>query len=238
MKKEIQNHFMIPGAILIAGLLIASAITYTGGKNKGGAADTEEKQVGSEALASAMRAVSDEDHILGNPSAPVKLIEFSDLECPFCKRFHLTLKQVVKEYVATGKVAIVYRHFPLESLHSQARREAEATECAASLGGNSAFWAFVDAVFEVTPSNNGLDLAKLPDIAEKVGLDRNAFNQCLTDGKFVDRVSRDLEDAASAGGRGTPYSVIVASNGEKFIISGAQPYSAVKETLEKALAAK
>ena len=231
-----QNQYAIPGAILIAGLLIASAVTYTGVKGIV-SVRTEEKPAGSK-IADTMRAVSGEDHILGNPSAPVKLVEFSDLECPFCKRFHVTLKQVIKEYVTPGKVAIVYRHLPLESLHSQARKEAEATECAASLGGNDAFWAFVDGIFEVTPSNNGLDLEKLPDIAQKVGLDRNAFNKCLADGTFADRVSRDLEDAANAGGTGTPYSVVIASNGEKFIISGAQPYSAVKETIERALAAK
>lgn len=116
-----------------------------------------------------VRAVSNEDHVLGDRNAPVKLIEFSDLECPFCKRFHPTAKQVVTEYA--GKVALVYRHFPLDSLHAKARKEAEATECANEQGGNDKFWAYMDRLFDVTPSNDGLDLAELPKIAAFVGLE-------------------------------------------------------------------
>ena len=90
-------------------------------------------------------AVSDQDHILGNLNAPVKLIEYSDLQCPFCGRFHPTMQRVVKEY--GDQVAWVYRHFPLESIHPNARPLANASECAANLGGNDSFWKFVDAVF-------------------------------------------------------------------------------------------
>ena len=118
-------------------------------------------------------------HILGNPGAPVKLVEFSDFECPFCKRFHLTMKRLMNEYGEDGKVAWVYRHFPLVSLHSKARREAQAAECASELGGNEAFWAYSDRLFEVAPSNNRLDLALLPRIAQLIGLDRAKFEACL-----------------------------------------------------------
>src|SRR3989338_2531696 len=99
--------------------------------------------------------LTDRDHLRGDPKATVKVVEFSDLECPFCKNFHRTMQQVMSEY--SGQVAWVYRHFPLDSLHSKARKEAEASECAAELGGNDGFWAYVDKLFEITPSNNGLD---------------------------------------------------------------------------------
>ena len=102
-----------------------------------------------------VRQVTDSDHLRGDPKAKVKVVEFSDLECPFCKRFHVTMQQVIEEY--DGKVAWIYRHFPLDSLHSKARKEAEASECAAELGGNDGFWAYIDKLFEITPSNNGLD---------------------------------------------------------------------------------
>lgn len=102
-----------------------------------------------------VRPVGEGEHLRGDPKATVKIVEFSDLECPFCKRFHLTMQQVMEEY--SGKVAWVYRHFPLDSLHSKARKEAEATECAAELAGNDGFWAYIDKLFEITPSNNGLD---------------------------------------------------------------------------------
>lgn len=102
-----------------------------------------------------VRKVDDSDHLRGDPKASVKVVEFSDLECPFCKRFHLTMQQLMEGY--SGKVAWVYRHFPLDSLHPKARKEAEASECAAELGGNDGFWAYIDKLFEITPSNNGLD---------------------------------------------------------------------------------
>ena len=90
-------------------------------------------------------AVSEQDHILGSLDAPVKLVEYSDLQCPFCGRFHPTMQRVAKEY--GDQVAWVYRHFPLESIHPNARPLANASECAANLGGNDSFWKFVDAVF-------------------------------------------------------------------------------------------
>src|SRR6185436_7093141 len=84
-----------------------------------------------------MEPVTEKDHILGNPNAEVIMVEYSDLECPFCKEFHSTLRRVMNEYGKDGKVAWVYRHFPIDSLHPKARKEAEATECAAELGGES-----------------------------------------------------------------------------------------------------
>ncbi len=189
--------------------------------------------------AGAVKPVDGEDHILGNPNAPVKLVEFSDFECPFCKRFHLTMKRLMKEYGKEGKVAWVYRHFPLDSLHSKARKEAQAAECANELGGNEAFWAYTDRLFEVTPSNNRLDLAVLPRIAEKIGLDRAKFEACLEGdsrgGKYADHIEADLQDAAASGGTGTPYSLVIAPNGKTFPITGAQPYAAVKAIIDLAL---
>ncbi|MEK7118005.1 MAG: thioredoxin domain-containing protein [Patescibacteria group bacterium] len=111
-----------------------------------------------------------EDHVLGNTNADVLMVEYSDPECPFCKRFHETMHQVVDHYGKNGNVAWVYRHYPIDQLHSKARKEAEAMECASEQGGNDAFWKYADKLFEVTPSNNGLDAAQLPVIAAMVGL--------------------------------------------------------------------
>ena len=146
------------------------------------------------------------------------------------------MHQVVNEY--DDKVAWIYRHFPLDQLHSKARKEAEATECANELGGNEKFWAYIDRLFEITPSNNGLDLAELPRIAEFIGLDRGKFEQCLNSGKYADRVRTDLEDAINSGGAGTPYSIVIAPNGQKFVVSGAQPFAAVKQAIDAALKLK
>lgn len=99
---------------------------------------------------------------LGEEENSVYVIEYSDLECPFCKRFHEAMLEVMKEFDTRGQeVTWIYRHFPLDQIHSQARKEAEATECAAELGGNEAFWNYTNKLFEITPSNDGLDLKLL-----------------------------------------------------------------------------
>ena len=189
-----------------------------------------------------VKPVNGEDHILGSLDAPVKVIEFSDFECPFCKRFHLVMKRLMNEYVKSGKVAWVYRHFPLDSLHRKARKEAQAAECANELGGNEAFWTFTDTLFEVTPSNDRLDLAVLPRIAQDIGLDRAKFEACLEGdargGKYAAHIEADVQDATTSGGTGTPYSLVIAPNGKVFTINGAQPYRAVKAVIELALKQK
>jgi protein-disulfide isomerase len=192
--------------------------------------------------AGAVKPVDGEDHILGDPGAPVKLVEFSDFECPFCKRVHPTLKQIMAEYGDTGQVAWVYRHFPIDSLHKKARKEAQASECASELGGNDAFWAYADRLFELTPANDRLDLSLLPKIAEEIGLDRAKFEECLEGdargGKYADHIESDVQDAVASGGTGTPYFVVIAPNGETFPVNGAQPYSSFKSIIELALSKK
>ncbi len=192
--------------------------------------------------AGAVRPVNGADHILGDPDAPVKLVEFSDFECPFCKRFHPTTKRLMDEYGEEGKVAWVYRHFPLDAIHSKARKEAQASECANELGGNEAFWAYTDRLYEVTPSNNRLDLAQLPRIAQEIGLDRAAFETCLEGdlrgGKYAAHIEADVQDAAASGGTGTPFSLVIAPNGKIFIVNGAQPYAALKSIIDLALKEK
>ena len=111
----------------------------------------QEKQAEDQKLteaAKAVKPVTGEDHIRGDVNASVKVIEFSDFECPFCKSFHASMKQVMQSYTKDGKVAWVYRHFPIDQLHSKARKEAQAAECAGELGGNNAFWSFADGLFE------------------------------------------------------------------------------------------
>jgi len=189
--------------------------------------------------AAALRPVSKgRDHIRGDPAAPVTLIEYSDFECPFCKRFHPTVKRLVDE--SNGQLKWVYRHFPLDELHPvKARKEAVASECAAELGGNGAFWKFADRFFELTPSNNRTDIdAVLPRIAGEIGLDKARFASCLASGRHDRRVAEDVQDAVASGGRGTPWSLVVSKSGKIYQLSGAQPYAAVKQLIELALEKK
>ena len=189
--------------------------------------------------AKAVKPVATEDHIRGNINAPVKVIEFSDFECPFCKSFHASMRQVMQGYEKDGKVAWVYRHFPLDQLHSKARKEAQAAECAGELGGNKAFWAYADGLFEIAPSNNRLDLALLPKIAEGMGLDKAKFNACLDGdqrgGKFAAHIEANVQDAMASGGTGTPYSLVIGAKGHIFPVSGAMPAEDLRAIIDAAL---
>lgn len=220
----------VPLAIVIAGALIAGALYFS---NRGAApvvVDPNQPTAPSVKIGE----VQSDDHIRGNPNAELVIVEFSDTECPFCKNFHQTMKQVMDTYGADGKVAWVYRHFPLVQLHPKAAYEAEALECAAELGGNDGFWKYTDKLYEVTPSNNGFDSAQLPALAEQVGLDKAAFTACLESGKHKARVDADMQEVIAAGGQGTPHSIILFG-GEQVPLSGAQPFEVVKATIDTLL---
>ncbi len=229
------NNLAVPIAIVIAGALIALAVFYSDGKTSN-AKVPEQQGVAREQTGDLekMIPISSTDHIRGNPDAPVKIVEYSDTECPFCKRFHTTMKEVIAEYGKDGKVAWVYRHFPLDQLHSKARKEAVALECANEQGGNDKFWSYADRLYEVTPANNGLDPAELPKIAQYVGLDIQRFNTCLSSTKYDQHIEDEVQNAVATGGNGTPWSIVVGKNNKKYPLSGAQPLSAVKQLIDLA----
>lgn len=178
--------------------------------------------------------VSDGDYVKGERNARIALIEYSDLECPFCKSFHPTAQQAIDEF--PDDVMWVYRHFPLEQLHSKATEQAEAAECAGKLAGNEGFWALTDKIFEVTPSNNGLDNSTLPDLAAEVGIDKSAFQTCLDSGEMAQNVSDDFESGTKAGITGTPGNILLnVETGETQLIPGAVPYPQLKEAIETML---
>ena len=148
------------------------------------------------------------------------------------------MKEVMDEYGKDGKVAWVYRHFPLDQLHSKARKEAVALECANEQGGNDKFWSYADRLYEVTPANNGLDPAELPKIAQYVGLDAVKFNTCLGSTKYDKHIEDEVQNAQVTGGNGTPWSIVVGAKGKKYPLSGAQPYTSIKQLIETALQEK
>ncbi len=230
------KNLSVPLSIIIAGVIIGISLIVAL-KQPGGAVAGNAPQAGPQPTGDLeqLKPITDSDHIRGNPNAPVKIVEYSDTECPFCKRFHDTMKKVVDEYGKGGQVAWVYRHFPLDQLHSKARKEAIATECANELGGNDTFWKYIDRLFAITPANDGLDPAELPKIAQYVGLNVAKFNTCLTSGKYDKHIEDEVQNAAATGGNGTPWSVVVAKSGKKYPLSGAQPYESVKQLIETAL---
>ncbi len=239
MDQTSRPTLTLPAAIIIAGALIAFAIIWV--KKPAPTPVATDQRPSSQ---SALVPVSTEDHILGNPDAPIKLVEYSDPSCPYCKIFHSTMRQIIEEYGPSGQVAWVYRSFPLDNpdaqgriLHPNAGHEAQAQECAAALGGNDAFWKFTHQLYEITPSDQGkpLDQTELPKIAASIGLDTASFDECLSSGRFADKVEAQYVDGINAGVSGTPFTIVVSSSGTLMPLNGAQPYATVKQMIETLL---
>jgi protein-disulfide isomerase len=182
--------------------------------------------------------VTTSDHVLGDPKAPVSLIVFTDLECPFCKTFHQSIEGLKDNYIKDGKIAVIYRNMPLDGLHTKARSEAIASECVAKLGGNSQYWAFVDKIFANTPSNDGLDQSKLPVFASEVGINQSAFASCLKDKAVADKVAAQEADGQKAGAQGTPYPIVLLGGEVKGALPGALPTDQLKKMVDDLTAKK
>lgn len=178
--------------------------------------------------------ITDRDHVRGDKNAQIAIIEYSDLECPFCKQFHPTMKQVLDSY--GGKVMWVFRHFPL-SFHANAQKEAEASECAWEQGGNDIFWKYVDSIYERTTSNGtGYSLDNLVPLAGELGLDKNKFKTCLDSGKFTKYVQDEETSGTTAGVNGTPGNIILdTKSGKTQMIPGAVPLAQVKQAVDSFL---
>ncbi len=226
----------IPIAIIVAGALIGGAVLWTqrGNTNPNNGENIPNGGSGE------IRPVSEKDHILGNPQAKIFLVEYSDTSCPFCKVYHTTMKRIMSEYSKNGEVAWTYRHFPLDSIHPNARNEAHALECANEIGGNDGFWNYTNKLYEVTPAvtqtaPQGLDQNELPKIAATVGINVAKFNECMSSGKYMDKIQADYEDGLQAGVLGTPFTFIVTKSGKVVPINGAQPYNAVKAAIDTLL---
>ena len=231
IKREVLRDLMRDGAL--DAQINAGIERYIAKQRAAQAAAAARKEQRSAALAKNIRPVSPQrDHIYGNPNAEVSLIEYSDFECPFCKRFHVTAKGVVDSY--DGRVNWVYRHFPLAFHNPGAQKQAEATECAGALGGNDAFWRFSDKIYERTRSNgNGFPLSGLLPLAEEIGLDTGDFRACLESGKFTERVLEDYNDGTNIGITGTPGNVLRNNRtGDVVVRAGAVPAANLKNALD------
>jgi protein-disulfide isomerase len=175
--------------------------------------------------------VGRESSTQGKLDAPVKIIEYGDFECGFCKRFHeQTLQKVIDEYVATGRASFSYKHYPF--LAQSSTWKAEAAECAAEQGR---FWDFHDELFEgkVTGGDEKAVKDQLIALAGDLKLDAASFKGCLDEKRTQERVQADLSEGQELGVRGTPSFLI---DGKPLV--GAQPFEAFKKAIEAAIADK
>lgn len=181
-----------------------------------------------------LRQVLDEsDYYRGNRDASVIFIEYSDLECPYCKRFHSTMKQVIDTY--GNEVLWVYRHFPLDS-HPNAQKAAEAAECVGKYYGNDAFWNFTDLYFSRTTSNGtGFPTANLASLASEIGAETETIQSCIDSGQMAEKVASNFQSGVNSGVTGTPGTLLVPPNGQVEVISGAVSYDQMKQIIESLL---
>lgn len=183
----------------------------------------------------------DDDPVLGDENAKVTIIDFSDYECPFCKRyFDETFAQIKKDYIDTGKVKYVYRDLPLSFHDPMATLEAVAANCARLQGDDVTYFSYHDEIFKRTKSNgNGLSKEDLSTIATDLALNVDAFNTCIADEKNKDEVKKDIVDAGKVGASGTPSFFIGKSTSDGTItgtpLIGAQPYSEFKKIIDQEL---
>lgn len=175
--------------------------------------------------------------VLGSSEAPLTLVEFSDYQCPFCRRFHdQTFSQLKKSYIDTGKVRYVFRDFPLDRIHPQARKAAEAAHC---VGDQGKYWQIHDLLFQ---NQQRLQPDDLKSYARKLGLDMSAFETCFDKHKYASRVQQNLNDGLRAGVRGTP-SFVLGKTGDGgtvdgLMITGARPFADFKQVIDQLLDAK
>ncbi|MCH7828336.1 DsbA family protein [Patescibacteria group bacterium] len=230
--KEYKELFL-PGAIVFAALVIGSSIIYLANMGEGSvperAGSTAQRETSTNTVdnngSTVNFTIGVNDHIRGNPNAKVTLVEFSDFECPFCQRFHPTVLRALSEY--DGDLRWVYKHFPLDNIHPQARPAAEASECVWEQKGDEGFWEFADAMFE---SQSRLGNAFYEEVALGIGVNLSQFQTCVSERKYQDKVEQDYQQGIQGGVAGTPGSFV---NGVP--VRGAIPYSQLQSIIEAQL---
>lgn len=221
-----KNSWLLPSAIIIAGAVLGLTLFFVR------SSVTAALPAGD---ISKLRPVSTADHLVGNPAAAVTVVEYSDIDCQYCKQFQEAMEQAMADYGPDGDVAWVFRHFPLVETDPYAARNAAASECAASLGGNDMFFRFIDALHQAAPDTEQFDPAGYGAVASALGLSPSDFQACLDSSKFDKRVADDFANAVAVGATGAPYSVILVRGGDPIPVSGALPYPALKKVLDAAL---
>jgi len=219
-----KSSYTIIIAIILGGIILAGAVYFS---------MRNDSVIPSKGNPTLVRPVGTSDHIFGNPAAPVMIVEYTDFDCEFCEIFHETLKQIVANEGASGKVAWVLREFPLTEIHPNAFSHARAAECAAQVAGNDAFWKFADELFV----NQPIDTSKYGVFASSAGISGNAFASCFSNASSTldARIFADRQNALDMGSEGTPFSIMLVSGKTPVVMDGAYPYDAVKLLIDQAL---
>lgn len=238
MDEQKNKDWLLPASILIAAVLISGSIIFL--VLRGNVAQPQAPAVNNPVAATPtpniadVSKIGDRDAILGDPNAPVTIVEYADFQCPFCGRFFTGAEaQIRDQYVKTNKAKMIYRDFAF--LGPESTASAEAAECAKDQGK---FWAYHDALYTAEiadgKENSGnLNHALFLSLAKNLSLDMNAFTSCVDSNKYADVVSKSVADAQALGISSTP---TIFVNGQQIL--GAQPFSVFQAAIDKAGAAK
>ncbi len=219
---------VIAAAVVVAGALIGAAIIFSRQSPQKSVTAIDGVESGVPSTLENPHIFEEGDPALGSPGAPVVMVEFSDFQCPFCKRFFdASGKAILEQYVKTGAVRFVYRDFPLDDAHPKARAAAEAAECA---GAQGKFWQFHDYLFENQSKISSMDFVAVGDM---FGLDSARFSACVRGRETSDEVEKDFRDGILLGVEGTPTFFV---NGT--LVSGALPFSQFQRVIEAELVKK
>ena len=246
--KTTRGFLTITSAIIIAGALIAVALIWTHKPAVSGSSAAEALSPSTQALPqnAGIPAVTAADHILGNPNAPIKFVEYSDLSCPYCREMNPSMVQLMTQYGPSGKVAWVYRSLPLLMKpidaqgtipHPNSGTQAQALECVAQLGGNSAFFTFEKQWFSTFPDGGELrsavvDRAAADALVKQIGVDAVSFNDCMASNRYAQKIDDAYDAGIAAGITGTPTTYIFTPSGSKIPLLGAQTYATLKAAVD------
>jgi len=231
LKNETKNSLLFPITIVVIGIIISGGIFMYRTSHKINP-DEINKNLSQGA---GIRPITSEDKILGNPNADVIIVEYSDFECPYCKIFHSTMKDIMYEYGRDGKVAWIFRQFPLESTHKYAKGAAIASECVYRIGGNEQFWAYSNILF--SSSTEILNKENLEKIAVDLGIEKEKYNSCVNSPEIATKIDSDIADGKliyqNDPNFGTPYSFVITKEGIQTKVIGAQSLLKMKELIGK-----
>lgn len=247
MDGEAKNDLILPASIILGAIIISASILYAAGLPSSQKTPSAGANPASSADLNAALALTSRDQILGDPKAPVTVIEYADYQCPFCESFFKSVEpRIQSDYINSGKVKLVYRNFPFLDTDPQTGQpvgykeshiSAEAAECAKD---QNKFWQFHDLLFvaegkDGQERNGNLNRTLFVQLASQAGMNVATFTQCYDSHKYAATILADTQSAASVGVNGTP---TVFINGAK--ISGvdpANPYGQYKTAIDNALKA-
>jgi len=249
VKKSTFNGLII-GLILVVGIAAFFAGSYTSNLNSNQISEEDlqdaiaklelkvlQNQLPTSQPKLPMKISADNDPMIGNPDAPITIIEFTDFQCPFCARFHTqTLPLILEEYIEPGKVKLVIRDFPIQSIHPNAVAASVASECANEQGKVKEMH---DMLFynqnEWNKQETGNALSLFSQYAVEIQLEQETFDSCLNSGKYLEEIKKDLDDGRNYGVSGTPGFFIGNDQIGYVELKGAQPFDSFKKVIDAQL---